>query len=156
MTDFDRLEKETKSSGNGGSKAPAWKPTEGDVLRGYVRGVDYPYVPAASEHRYVMTVEDENGEFVAVWLSQTVLKNRIMDAAPAKDTPIVIIYEGKLPTKDGNRTYNAYSVNCIDSDFQWWLDVRNEAMQKDELRNYEGKTGGGVPAGFTPPEEAPF
>lgn len=160
MTDqFDQLEKQADVKAD---RHPAWKPAEhGNILRGHLRGLNYPFVPAADEHRWVMTVEDENGEMFSVWLSSNVLRGLVMDQMPAIDSAIVLKYLGKKPTKNNLREYNDYSFAAAESDMALWVNTRRSSMARSELMANDGgpepSTGRvGTPPTHFGPDEAPF
>jgi len=159
-TDFDALEEGARKGPE--DRPDPWKPDKDEALRGHVREIAYPFVQKADEHRYVMTVEREDGEYVNVWLSSFVLTDQLLDAAPAIDSPIVIVYLGKRPNKDGTREYNAYSVSSNDSDYAPWAEARVDGLAKAERRRL-GREDDTVPVaervdsnGNQIPEDAPF
>jgi len=92
--------------------AKAWRPEPDETIAGKVLIVD------VRKNQYgeysILTVKQDNGENLAVHCFHTVLKNGV-DGVGVGDH-IKIKYHGKLPTKDGERTYNAYTTEIEPSD----------------------------------------
>lgn len=118
-----------------GEFPPAWRPEPGDVLVGKVVRYDRGFT-MYGEVRTV-TIERDNGERVAVWLSSTVLLNEFAKQKPKPGERIGLKYLGMHP----DRGYHRYKL-IVD---------REEPLEFTPLGG-EAK----VPAGADDDEDTPF
>lgn len=84
-----------------------WQPQAGDVLIGIILGSE-PVVHALYGNQWQMSVRDENGQIVKVWLSRYLQDNLRSQNAQPNDL-IALTYGGKQRTSTG-REYNAYNL----------------------------------------------
>ena len=132
MSDLDALRDKAKSQADA-AEAKTWKPTEaGDELAGYLRKIDYAFTNYGEG--FVVTVEDEDGDMWTVWCTGAVLANQILDQAPAIDSPVVFLYEGQKKNQAGTFNYKAYQLAATESDFQAYVKVQKEAVQKEQMK----------------------
>jgi hypothetical protein len=94
---------------NWGDWPAAWRPEAGDILVGKVVRYDRGFTPY-SEVRTV-TVEKDDGERVAVWLSSTVLLNEFAKQKPKPGERVGLKYLGMHP----DRGYHRYKL-VVDRD----------------------------------------
>lgn len=108
--------------------APSWRPDDAKAegvhdnpLIGKFVGMDQgstSYGPC-----WIMTVEQEGGDEVAVWLFHEVLKNELARAKPQPGETIGIKYVGKTKPKGGGNEFHNYRVKvdraAADQDFNW-------------------------------------
>ena len=128
------LQKKAKAAIEGdSSNPPTWKPEPSEELVGTVTKIDY--VGTRNGESHLMQVQRlDSDEVVTVWCSQTVLKNQVLDLAPAVGSVIVIIYEGKKHSEKSGYDYNSYQVQASESDFQAWADVTREGAERIKLK----------------------
>lgn len=84
---------------------PAWHPEPGEILVGRIVRYDEGRTPYG-QVRTVIVQDEETGERVSIWLSNTVLKNEFDRLSPAAGERIGIRYVGK----DDQRSYHKYKV----------------------------------------------
>jgi len=147
---------------------PKWKPVNpGDSIGGKLRTGEW--VSTKYGDTPVLTVEKPDGEIVEVWCSTSMLENWIRDEAPAIGATILIEFDGKRPTKDGQFMFNAYTCMTDEYDYSHWMDSLMKMQAKKatyEALNPAGSSnayGGQNRPGNPPvqrtafgPDEAPF
>lgn len=132
------------AEGEGSSNPPTFKfETAGQELIGTVEKIDYVGTRNGESHLMQIKVLDTD-DIVTVWCSQTVLKNQVLDIAPAVGSVIVIIYEGKKHSEKSGYDYNSYQVQASESDFQAWADVTREGAERIKLKAAANAPQGGV------------
>lgn len=96
--------------------APGWRPEPGSMVKGEVISVDM------AENQYgpypVVTVQQEDGEKIALHAFHTVFRNALERARPMPGARIAVRYVGEV-TKDRNgrqldRAYHGYQVRMLD------------------------------------------
>ena len=144
MAEELRNKAQAASEGDGGTNPPTYKfETAGQELIGTVEKIDY--VGTRNGESHLMQIKPlDSDEVVTVWCSQTVLKNQVLDLAPAVGSVIVIIYEGKKHSEKSGYDYNSYQVQASESDFQAWADVTREGAQRIKLKAAANAPQGGV------------
>lgn len=107
--------------------APSWRPDDAKAegvhdnpLIGKFVGMDQgstAYGPC-----WIMTVEKEGGEEVAVWLFHEVLKNELARVRPKPGETLGIKYVGKTKPKGGGNPFHNYRVKVdreTSAEFNW-------------------------------------
>ena len=112
---------------------PTWKPEPGEELIGTLEKADYVGTRNGPAHLMQIKILDTE-DVVTVWCSQMVLKNQVLDLAPAEGAVVVIIFEGKKDNKEGTRQYNSYQMQASESDFELWSRVTREGAEKIKLK----------------------
>jgi hypothetical protein len=121
------------------SYAETWRPEAGDYLEGIVVRGGYVLTSTSDTPVHLVVVKDRHtNEDYTVWCSATMLKNHITDLAPAVGARIVIQYEGKFPTKSGDRTYGKFHMKTDATDFDYWHGLVSGYMNKAKLMAEEG------------------
>ena len=138
------LDEMKKSAKDGASVeyGTTWKPSEaGDELAGAVREIKY--IDTANGETYVLTIVDENDKVWTLWVSGIVLKNKLLDLAPGVGSLIVVLFNGKVKTKAGDRSYNDFQV-VVDKPgcFDQWQDARQAYSLRASLQSPEVNAGG--------------
>ena len=145
----DELRKKAQAAieGEGGDNPPTFKfETEGQELIGTVTKIDY--VGTRNGESHLMQIQKlDSDEVVTVWCSQTVLKNQVLDLAPAVGSVIVIIYEGKKHSDKSGYDYNSYQVQASESDFQAWAEATKQGAERIKLKAAANTDGGGYSEG---------
>ncbi len=137
-------EMKKKMADGGDANPPTWKPEPGEELIGTLEKADYVGTRNGPAHLMQIKVLDTD-DVVTVWCSQMVLKNQVLDLAPAVGAVVVIIFEGKKDNKEGTRQYNSYQMQASESDFELWSRVTREGAERIKLKaEIAGPTGSGV------------
>lgn len=90
----------------------AWRPSVGDVLEGTVIDVDAGWSDQSEGFYPIVKVAREGtGETVTVHAFHQKLAERLKLLRPSSGEKIIISYDGEVPTKDGKRTVNLYTVD---------------------------------------------
>ena len=98
--------------------AEGWRPEKkGDAVKGRVTSLDTGYSQWQPNGYPIVTIEQENGESVAVHCFHTALSRRLAEVEPAIGDRLGIRYDGKVNTKDGKMSYHSYSVSAPDRKF---------------------------------------
>ena len=139
-----RKKAQAASEGDSGSNPPTFKfETAGQELIGTVEKIDY--VGTRNGPSHLMQIKQLDGdEIVTVWCSQTVLKNQVLDLAPAVGAVVVIIFEGKKHSEKSGYDYNSYQVQASESDFQAWADATRNGAERIKLKEAANAPQGGV------------
>ena len=111
---------------------------EGDMLAGVMeRGAIVP-IPDDSgnpQPRHLMEIRDaETGKLFTVWCSSYVLKQRIIDVAPAEGTLVVVQYHGKQVNEKTGRTFKLHSLEADQTDHAYWNGLMRSYMAKQEAK----------------------
>ncbi len=85
--------------------APAWRPTVGGTLVGYIDGYDVGHTPYGPVRTCTVTEETTNRK-VSVWLSSTVLLDLFDKHRPQPGEKIGVKYLGK----DAEKRYHRYRL----------------------------------------------
>ena len=144
------------SDGNGEKEyAETWKPEAGDMLAGTVVRGDF--VPTSNGDTHLLVVrDDETGKEYTVWCSSYMLKQQVIDLAPAMGSLIVIAFHGKKQSKkDPSRSFNDYTMKVEKSDFEYWNQIMKRHFARQQLADTSSGGGGGVRPSFGP-DEVPF
>jgi hypothetical protein len=96
--------------------APGWRPEPGDTVTGEVISVDM------AENQYgpypVVTVQQEDGEKIALHAFHTVLRNAFERARPMPGIKLAVRYTGEITKYKNGRTldnpYHGYQVRMLD------------------------------------------
>jgi len=148
-----KKESEAESEVTEKEYAPTWKPDEGDMLAGTVIKGDYLMTSNGEAHMLVVQDEETKQEYT-VWCSSYMLKQAVIDLAPAEGSLIVIQFHGKKQSKkDTSRSYNHYTMQVERSDFTYWDEIFKRFRARAEQMN---PAGNGGPAPSFGPDEAPF
>ena len=133
-------------------RAPAWKPSEGDVLAGRITRIDH--VMTSNGDSRLMVVKDvEDNEEKTVWCSGKMLLDLVLELAPPVGSLIVVEYHGKFPVQSNpSYSFNKYTMIVDeDPDFAAWDQVSaayhrkaNASANSAEIQTFDG------------PDEAPF
>lgn len=92
-------------SSNSGQQSDIWKPEkEGDEIAGVYTDKRENVGPNQS---VVYTIKKEDGSSVSVWGS-TVLDGHLSKVAIGSE--VKIVYTGKIPNKQGNRTFKTFDI----------------------------------------------
>ena len=109
--------KDQQDTQNTPQEAEGWRPSEGDVLTGTVTEISKGWSDYADAYYPIVTIEEAGtGKLVAVHCFHEILKQRMMDARPTIGQELEIAHLGEKSTKDGKRTYIAYSVKVPGDD----------------------------------------
>jgi len=132
-TDWDAARKAVEDKEESDSKisdAEVWKPGEGEILVGTLleaKYVDTSYGPA-----HLMQIETPEDGVMTVWCSSKMLKDAVLDQAPAVGTWVSIKYGGKKePKTEGGRAYNAYYMQCGEADFEYWHNLSRKTSNEE-------------------------
>ncbi len=110
MTDIDKLLDGQKAKNEEEIGAEKWEPSAGDIKQGAIQKIGWydggDYAPSM----YLLLKDFEAEETFRVYCS-TVLRNQLLEEAPAIGQPIVIRYEGKVQGK--NRKYHSWTLALI-------------------------------------------
>ena len=137
MTDQTQEFTETLEAGD----AAGWKPEEGDVLVGVVSGLSKGWSDYKNGFYPIVTItpdlerctpnpprsDTEPGAAIAVHGFQFVLEDRFTALKPMPGERIGIKVGPKIPTKDGKRTVQTYTVK-MDRTEDIWQDIRNPRL----------------------------
>lgn len=96
-------------------------------------------VPQATRYGigYRCIIKDVDTDvYVEVWAKGAVIKDAILNASPAKGSPIVFLFNGMRQSQSGN-DYPHYSVRAEKSDFPLWDGYQKEGMRKQFERDQE-------------------
>ncbi len=135
----------------------------GDMLAGVMeRGAIVPIVDDSGnpQPRHLMEIRDaETGELFTVWCSSYMLKQRIIDVAPAKDTIVVVQYHGKQVSGKTGRTFKLHTLEADQTDHEYWNDLMRSYVAKQKAKaasngDVQASTFNG--SGQPDPLEAPF
>lgn len=152
---FDKAKEKFKEGGEE-SYADTWRPEAGDTLEGTVVRGGYVLTSNSETPVHLLVITDrETDKDYTVWCSATVLKGLVMDLAPKPGSKIVIQYEGKVPTKSGDRTYGKWNMAVEATDFPYWHDLVSTYHQKAKMLG-EQPTAPSVVRNPISPDEAPF
>ena len=127
-------------------QAPGWKPEEGDLLVGTVVGLSrgwsdylngfYPIVTISPDQEqsrpYPIHSDSEEGQPVAVHCFQYVLMDRMTALRPESGELIAIKMGPKIPTKDGKRSVQTYTVS-MNRDEDIWGDIASPRTQQPQV-----------------------
>lgn len=130
VTDMAKDEEQQQLAEN----AETWDPKPGDLLRAVFLSastVVTQYGPSILA--IVKDLDTEEG--LKIWCSRTVLKNEIIEAAPAPGTLLAIKYIGEQESKDGSFTYHLYQVRAQQQDREYW----NKVQLPDILEDAPGR-----------------
>ena len=123
------------------SKTKTWKPEEGDILKGTLleaKIIDGEYGPCR-----VLNIEDADGEVWSVWAGNKLLKDAVIEQAPAQGKGVSIKFDGvKQPSKPGGREYKAFYMACEVTDHAYWKEVSDAFYAHADEMNPAG--GGGA------------
>lgn len=145
---------------------PKWKAVNpGDSLGG--RLLSGEWVSTKYGETPVITVEEPDGTVKEAWLGNAMLTSWINDEAPAIGATVLIVFDGKRPTKDPSIEYNAYTCVTDKYDYNHWLESYQKMQLKKAQFDAQNPAGGRNPYGnaeATPPvqrtqfgpDEAPF
>jgi len=145
----DRLKEMAKESHEEGdaeqARAETWKPEPGDMLAGtLVRG---DHVMTTNGDARLLVVHDEaTDQDWTVWCSGKMLKDAVIEKAPAKDGLIVVEFHGKFPVQSNpSYSFNKYTVIVDETDFEYWdgitkLYQRKAAASQDtaQIQTFNG------------------
>jgi hypothetical protein len=117
--------------------APAWiANSPGDKVAGTIVGFG---THDAGWGRYpILTLEQDNGEHIAVHAQRTVLSGELAKIKPAKGERIAVRYDGPTPKRDGKGSYHKYTVAMPDRpqeaepDWSQWADDNEEPEPASE------------------------
>lgn len=108
---------EQQNQQNTPEEATGWRPDTGSVLKGTVTEVSKGWSDYADAYYPIVTIrEDGTDKLVAVHCFHEILKQRMMDARPTIGSELEITCLGEKPTRDGKRTYVAYTVTVPGED----------------------------------------
>lgn len=134
-------------------EAPGWKPEEGDILVGTVVALStgwsdykdgyYPIITVQPDPNdckpYPPHSDSEEGQPVAIHGFQFVLEDRFTALKPTVGERIGVKMGSKIPTKDGKRSVQTYTVK-MDREQDIWQEIqsprapaRSQAARQQEL-----------------------
>ena len=153
---FDSLDQAYEKAEQAGD-TDTWKPIEaGEQLKGIFLNVTY----VLGDHGWspVGVIRDiKTEESVKVWFSSGILKERIVDLAPAPGTPVAIRYDGTKKSEKGFN-YKLHVVAMPDREEgdvilgrEYWDAQEADAHEKEDAKQAERAS---VQADR--PDEAPF
>ena len=119
-----------------------------------LRGIFMKAVPQATKYGtgYRVIVKDVDTDvYVEVWAKGTVIRDGILNASPAKGSPIVFLYNGMRTSGSGN-DYPHYSVRSEKADPEYWAKVTAEGARKQLERDNRVE----APPEDDSPDEAPY
>lgn len=109
------------------------KLTEGMALRGiFMKAVPQPTKWGTGYRVIVKDIDTDT--YVEVWAKGTVIRDGILNASPAKGSPIVFLYNGQRTSGSGNE-YPHYTVRTEKSDPEYWRGVTAEGARKQLERD---------------------
>ena len=98
------------NASNDNTEATGWRPSAGDVLTGTVVSIDKGWSDYTDSYYPIVGVREDDGSIVSVHCFHAILQQRMLDLAPEIGTPIEITCQGEKKTKDGKRSFVAYTV----------------------------------------------
>lgn len=126
--------------------APGWKPEEGDLLIGTVSGLSKGWSDYKQGFYPIVTITPEldkcnpeprsdslPGEPIAVHGFQFVLEDRFSSLKPMPGERIGIKVGPKVPTKDGKRTVQTYTVKMERTE-DIWSEIQNPRLAKQTVQ----------------------
>jgi hypothetical protein len=133
--------------------APGWKPEEGDVIVGTVVTLSKGWSDYKNGFYPIVTIqpdldkcnpnpprsEAEAGNPVAIHGFQFVLEDRFTALKPMPGERIGVKVGPKIPTKDGKRSVQTYTVK-MDRAEDIWSDIKNPRLQGDKPAVAAGQT----------------
>ena len=153
---FDEAEKkldEGLKDDKAAAEAEEWMPESGDSLRGIF--LKATQVDTQDGPSYVCIVlEIDSGDSLKVWASRKLLKEAMVDIAPAPGSMIVIKYDGLVEVPEGF-DFHMYKVAAEKTDPDYWDKITHPVIEDDG-------TGRGTIVtnqpedGWEPPDNAPF
>lgn len=126
--------------------------SEGDMIAGLLeRGAMVP-VGDRKELRYLMEIRDhETKDLYTVWCGSFMLEQAVIEKAPKVGSLVVVQYHGKQQSsKDASRSFNVFTVEVEEADFEYWHKIEREARASQQRKPAV------TPAVQFGPDEAPF
>lgn len=116
IADIDDLLNKQAQENEDERGADKWEPKSGDQLSGFIMKTGW-YDGGDYEPSMWLLVKDEEGDATRVYCP-TVLRNQVLEEAPAIGSGIAIRYEGKKPVASNpKRSYHAHTFVLVpDSD----------------------------------------
>ncbi len=155
MSDFFDEADESAKAGSGEQNPTMKWDEDGKVLKGIFVEVRPQGLKSGDIVLMATIKEIETDQVWAVWLSSRILLDGFLEAAPATGSKVYIMFEGKKPTKDGQREYNMFHVRAEVADHELWRDAMSAKANKAIELNPAGR-GAGEGSNFKGPSESPF
>lgn len=108
-----------------------WRPEEGSKIVGKVIGVQKGWSDQGESYYPIIIIDDElSGQKVSVHGFHFVLKDRLASLRPQLGERIGIKMGAKVPSKDGRRSIQLYTVRIDGRAEDIWDDIRSPRVQK--------------------------
>lgn len=107
-----------------------WRPEPGDKVIGKIIGLQKGWSDQQGAYYPIIILEDElTGEAVSVHGFHYVLKERLASLRPVVGERIGIKMGDKIPSKDGRRTIQTYTVRVEGRSEDIWDDIKSPRTQ---------------------------
>lgn len=134
--------------------AADWDPEEGDILKGIFLKLNGPILTKFGSTWLALVKDLADDEVKNVWLSRSILRKEMVDAAPKPGGEVAIRFVGERETRDGSNSYYLYQVRVPEGgqDKTYWHETMHEyePVQRPQDDEDEPKES------FLAPDEAPF
>jgi len=156
---LDQLKKQSTESAVEEKRADTWKPSPGDMLAGTVVRGDH-IMTANGDARLLVIADEETDKEWTVWCSGKMLKDLVIEKAPALGSLIVVEFHGKFPVQSNpSYSFNKYTMEVATTDFAYW-DKIDKAFHRKQAASVTETYGGQVEtfngSGEDEDLEAPF
>lgn len=124
----DKADKWKKVNDGNTTDSDVWKPEkEGDEISGVYADRRENVGP---NHSMVYTIKKDDGSFVSVW-GATVLDGHLAKVTIGSE--IKIVYTGKIPNKQGNRTFKTFDIFVAAPAKEKVEEVKEEEVVADDI-----------------------
>jgi hypothetical protein len=107
-----------------------WKPEPGDMLAGTLVKGDR-VMTQNGDARLMVIHDEETDKNWTVWCSGKMLRDAVIEKAPALGSLIVVEFHGKFPVQSNpSYSFNKYSVIVDETDFEYWDKIEARYRRK--------------------------
>jgi len=127
---LDQLKKQSTESAVEEKRADTWKPSPGDMLAGTVVRGDH-VMTSNGDARLIVIADEETDKEWTVWCSGKMLKDLVIEKAPALGSLIVVEFHGKFPVQSNpSYSFNKYTMEVGSTDFEYWDKITTAYRRK--------------------------